>query len=73
MRKPEIISKSHVENLTAETLNKFFRIVCCIYNDQSIFEDAMQPKENIMLMRVDSVQIRTKRKCFLKNCLEMHI
>ena len=44
MRKPEIISKSHTENLTAETLNKFFRIVYCIYNDKSIFEDANAAK-----------------------------
>ena len=40
MRKPEITSKSRAENLTAETLNKFFEMVHSIYNDKSIFEDA---------------------------------
>ena len=51
MRRPEIISKLHAEILTAETLNKFFRMVHCIYHDKSIFEDAnaakSEPKENV--------------------------
>ena len=44
MQKPEIISKSRTENLTAETLNKFFETVYRICNDKSIFEDANAAK-----------------------------
>ena len=44
MRKPEIISKLYDEILTAETLNKFFSMVHCIYNETSIFEDTNAAK-----------------------------
>ena len=44
MKKPEIISKSCTENLTAETLNKFCEMIQSIYNDKNIFEDANATK-----------------------------
>ena len=44
MRKPEIISKSRDENLTADTLDKFFEMIRSIYNDKRIFEDANTAK-----------------------------
>ena len=66
MWKPEIISKSCTENLIAEALNKFFEMVCSIYNDKSIFEDANAAKR---IHNADKSGFRTnlnQKKMFFK-------
>ena len=69
MRNSEIISKSHAENLTAEALNKFFEIVCSIYNDKSIFQDANAAKRIYNAdKRGFSTNLNQKKMFLKKSC-----
>ena len=66
MQKPEIISKSYAENLTAEALNKLFEMVCSTYNDKSIFENVYCTQKNIYANESGFSTNPNQKKMFLK-------